>query len=257
MIFNIMFLEERLNWIRRELPRMGSLRARETAATLGVSVMTTWRDFALLERNGELRRVHGGAMPPPPGQTIEPEFSSKAAWMTRERSMLAQYAARRFPRAGMSITLEGGTTVVDMLSHLRTPNLTLLTNSAEILRAAPTGCTIHGSGGEYRSISRTFVGPRAVEFFRLHQADLCLISASAFEPKLGLSDPNPLEIEVKREMCRNSAKVILLLDSSKFGQRSLCSLLPLAEIDTLVTNESAPKWALTAFKKAGTMIEMV
>ncbi len=252
-----MFSEERLSWIRRELPRMGGLRARETAATLGVSVMTIWRDFALLERNGEVRRVHGGAMPPPPGQASEPEFSSKAAWMTKERSILARYAARRFPRPGMSLTLEGGTTVVDMLSHLRTPGLTLLTNSAEILRAAPADCTIHGSGGEYRAISRTFVGPRAVEFFRHHRADLCMISASAFDPKTGLSDPNPLEIEVKREMCRHSAKVVLLLDSSKFGQRSLCSLIPLTDIDTLVTNESAPKSVLNAFQKAGVMVELV
>ena len=257
MFLNIVFLEERLNWVRRELPRMGGLRARETAHTLGVSVMTIWRDFALLEQRGELRRVHGGAMPPPPGRAVEPEFSSKVAWMTKERSTLARYAARRFPQPGMSIALEGGTTVVDMLSHLQTPELTLLTNSAEILRAAPSGCTIHGSGGEYRSISRTFVGPRAVEFFRNHRADLCLISATGFDTKMGLSDPNPLEIEVKREMCRRSAKVVLLLDSTKFGLRSLCSLIPLTEIDTLVTNDSVPKQALNAFRKAGVMIELV
>lgn len=196
-------------------------------------------------------------MPPPPGSVGEPEFSSKAAWMTGERSTLARYAARRFPQPGMSIALEGGTTVVDMLSHLQTPNLTLLTNSAEILRAAPTGCTIHGSGGEYRTVSRTFVGPRAVEFFKNHRADLCLISATGFDAKMGLSDPNPLEIEVKREMCGQSARVVLLLDSTKFGQRSLCSLLPLSKIHTLVTNESAPKAALNAFRKAGVIIELV
>lgn len=251
-----MLPEERLHWIRRELPRRGTLRAQETAQILGVSLMTIWRDFALLEKRGELHRVHGGAMPAPPDEAREPEFSSKAAWMTPERAALARYAARRFLQSGLSIALEGGTTVVGLLSHVQILNLTLLTNSVEILRAAPATCLTYGSGGEYRPVSRTFVGPQAVSFFENHRADLCLISATGFETKAGLTDPNPLEIEVKRAMCRHSAKTVLLLDAEKFGQRSLCSLIDLTKIHTLVTNESAPRSALNLFRKAGVVIEL-
>lgn len=252
-----MFLEERLNWISRELHRKGALRTADTARDLAVSVMTVWRDFALLEKRGELRRIHGGALPSPPSESAEPDFSSKAAWMTKDRLAIARYAAQRFLRAGMSIALEGGTTVVEMLSHLQTPHLTLLTNSVEILRAAPITCTTLGSGGEYRPTSRTFVGPQAIEFFKNHQSDLCVISATGFDTEAGLTDPNPLEIEVKRGMCLHSAKVVLLLDVTKFGQRSLCSLIELSQIHILVTSEAAPPSALKAFRKAGTMIELV
>ncbi|MGL3807680.1 substrate-binding domain-containing protein [Paeniglutamicibacter sp. R2-26] len=54
--------EERQNRILRELALRGSLNAADFARSLGISGMTVRRDLALLEEQGALQRVHGGAV---------------------------------------------------------------------------------------------------------------------------------------------------------------------------------------------------
>jgi len=252
-----MLSEARQDHLIQQVRTAGGIRTAEAAAQFGVSVMTIWRDLEVLEKKGIVRRVHGGARPAPPEGAPEPAFSSKALWMPPERVTLSRYAAQRFGRPGVSLTLEGGSTVVGVLSHLQAEGLTILTNSIEVLRAAPTGCNVLGSGGEYRSVSGTFVGEQALSFFQTHRADFCLLSATGFDQDAGLTDPTPAEIAVKKAMQKGSGSTVLLLDSLKFGQRSVCRLLEPSDIDILVTNESAPEWGLKIFRQAGCRIELV
>lgn len=252
-----MLPEARQDHLMQQVRTAGGIRTAEAAAHFGVSVMTIWRDLEELEKKGVVRRVHGGARPAPPEGAPEPAFSSKALWMPPERAALSRYAAQRFGRPGVSLTLEGGSTAVGVLSHLRGENLTLLTNSVEVLRAAPTGCHILASGGEYRAVSGTFVGEQAISFFQTHRADFGLLSATGFDQDAGLTDPTPSEIAVKRAMKKGCGTTVLLLDSLKFGQRSVCRLLEPSDIDILITNESAPEWGLKIFRQAGCRIELV
>jgi DeoR family fructose operon transcriptional repressor len=252
-----MLPESRQDHLMQQVRTAGGIRTAEAAAHFGVSVMTIWRDLEELEKKGVVRRVHGGARPAPPEGAPEPAFSSKALWMPPERVALSRYAAQRFGRPGTSLTLEGGSTAVGVLAHLPGDHLTVLTNSIEVLRAAPKGCSILASGGEYRSVSGTFVGEQAISFFQTHRADFCLLSATGFDEASGLTDPNPSEIAVKRAMREGSATTVLLLDSLKFGKRSVCPLMSPQEIDILVTNESAPEWGLKIFRQAGCRIELV
>ncbi len=247
--------EQRRNWLRLELSRRGNLRVREAAAQLGLTVMTLWRDLRELEDLGEVRRVHGGALPSLPAGEPEPDYTAKAAAVSEDRLKLARYAAHRFPRAGQSIAVEGGTTGISVLSYLEVQNLTILSNSVEALRQTRPTDTVMASGGIYRHVSRTFVGPQAVAFFHTHRSDLCFISSTGFTAEEGLTDPNPMEIEVKRAMCTSAAKVILLLDRTKFGKRSLSKVLDLSKIHILVTNEGVATSSLKPFQRAGVSIE--
>jgi DeoR/GlpR family transcriptional regulator of sugar metabolism len=44
-----------------------------------------------------------------------------------------------------------------------------------------------------------------------------------------------LEIQIKQAMARSAQRIILLLDSSKFGAHSLQRILPISQIDALIT----------------------
>lgn len=57
-----MMSDDRQNRILRELALRGSLNAADFARSLGISGMTVRRDLALLEEQGLLQRVHGGAI---------------------------------------------------------------------------------------------------------------------------------------------------------------------------------------------------
>jgi DNA-binding LacI/PurR family transcriptional regulator len=81
--------EERHGAILRELSRMGSVKVAELAASLGVSAVTIRHDVRELAGRGLLVRVHGGAVPAPASERVEP----------RERSESREHA-RSSDRAG-------------------------------------------------------------------------------------------------------------------------------------------------------------
>jgi DeoR/GlpR family transcriptional regulator of sugar metabolism len=72
------------------------------------------------------------------------------------------------------------------------------------------------------------------------RAKTLFLSATGLILPEGITDPNPLEIEVKRAMAASAERVVLLLDSSKFSVRSMSVVLPLEKIDVLITNADAP-----------------
>jgi len=243
--------EERRNLIRRQLHGTGGVTAAELAKLLGVSLMTVWRDLGALEKTGQLQRVHGGAVATVGASGPEPRFATKAADAASAKRRIARTAIDRHINPGLTIALEGGSTVAALMPFLPTnAGLTVLTNSLEIVRQAPAGVTVHCSGGIFREVSQTFVGPHALRFFEEHRADVAFISATGLDATDGLMDPNPLEIEVKRALCHRSDRIVLLLDRSKFGRRSLTPVLPLAEIDVLITNATPPRAFATALTRA-------
>lgn len=231
-----MLTHERHRFLLRRIEETGSLEVRGLDAELGVAAMTIWRDLRLLERQGLLKRVHGGAIRA--DRAREPEFRQKEGRALAEKRRIAASAARLFAKPGEVILLEGGTTVAEVLPHLPTRGLTLMTNSLPILSRAQAlgrGWQIHCSGGVLNPVSGNFVGPEAVRFFQGKYAATFFMGATGLHPKTGaLTDPNPVEIEVKRAMARAAERVVLLLDSGKIGLRSAQEVLPLRNIDSIV-----------------------
>lgn len=243
--------EQRRTLIRRQLHGTAGVTTSELQALLGVSTMTVWRDLGVLEKAGALRRVHGGAVLTNEREGPEPSFTVKASHATTAKQQIARTALAACVRPNAVLALEGGTTVAALMPFLPADkNLTLLTNSLEIVRQTPPGINVICSGGLYREISGTFVGPQAVRFFQEHRADVAFISATGLDPDDGLMDPNPLEIEVKQALCARSARVVLLVDREKFGRRSTMPVVPLSMIDALVTDAAPPRAMARALKTA-------
>ena len=157
---------------------------------------------------------------------------------------IARYAAEHFVDDHDIIILEAGTTVGAMVKHLTQKNLTVITNglgTINELDLSLPNITAICCGGILRDIGHTFVGPQAEEFFRDLRTRRLFLSATGLAFPEGITDPNVLEIQVKRAMAKSAGQMILLLDSSKFGLRSLSPIIPLEKIDVLVTDSGAPE----------------
>jgi DeoR/GlpR family transcriptional regulator of sugar metabolism len=216
--------------------------------------MTIWRDLNKLEKQGLIRRVRGGVSKETFSPTIEPEFDAKQRVHSRTKKAIARYAAGQFVAEGDIIILEGGTTVASMVPFLDYENLTILTNGYKtLMQALPylTRLNVMMCGGILRDVSYTLVGPQAESFFAGFRAQKFFLGGTAITLESGLTDPNLLEIQVKRAMWRSSDTVILLLDSSKFGKNSLASILPLESIDILVTDPEAPAEMIEQLRDIG------
>lgn len=102
----------------------------DMAAQLGVSMETVRRDLKVLEENGQLRRVHGGAMPVVSQQDRPLMERSRIAF--REKAAIATLMLPML-EPGLSIFLDTGTTTLALARQLGTlSRLHVFTNSLDI-----------------------------------------------------------------------------------------------------------------------------
>jgi DeoR/GlpR family transcriptional regulator of sugar metabolism len=249
-----MLINERRKKIVEIVNAEDNISNKELSKRLNISEMTLWRDLKELESQGLIRRVRGGVSKEKISIIREPQFDAKQKIHSLEKLAIARYAAENFVTDGDIIILEGGTTVASMVQFLNYEELTILTNGfMTIMQALPYLCdmSLMICGGILRDTSHTLVGPHAEAFFDEFQAHKFFVSGTGISIEKGLTDPNLLEIQVKRAMWNSSEKTILLMDSSKFGRSSLASILLLESIDILVTDQGAPQEILDRLSELG------
>jgi DeoR/GlpR family transcriptional regulator of sugar metabolism len=255
-----MLIQERQKRILTLVNLQGNISIKELSSRLNVSEMTIWRDLQLLDSQKLIKRVRGGAIKEQTKQNNEPQFEYKEAIHSDEKIKIAQYAAAELIGDGEIIILEGGTTVASMVPFLEKKNLTLLTNGLNTINKASAilkTITVMCCGGILRDISHTFVGPQAEAFFSGFHANKIFLSATGFTFENGLTDPNPLEVQIKQAMVKSVEKVIALIDSSKFGRNSLSQIIMMEDIDILVTDSGAPENMVNQLKKIGVDVRVV
>ncbi|MFN8491103.1 MAG: DeoR/GlpR family DNA-binding transcription regulator [Caldilineaceae bacterium] len=232
----------------------GSVTTEQLVKQLDVSLMTIWRDLTALNNEGRLRKIRGGATRVAKGRESEPLFVSKQVLNRQRKEQIAQFAATTLVADNDILFLEAGTTVAAMVKYFQQRNLTILGNGLgtmnELSNRLPD-MNVYCCGGMLRDVAQTFVGPQAEEFFQRMNAQTCFLSATGFTFTEGFTDPNPLEIQVKRSMAKSAEQVVLLLDSTKFGLKSLSRILTVDEVDILVTDADAPQEYLERLAQAG------
>ena len=150
---------KRLEQLRRVLRQNQVVRIEELCDQLRVSAATIRRDLDVLEKLGEVRRVHGGAVSVD-SRLEEPLFDDKTSLAAREKHRIAQ-AALRYIQPNDTIYLDGGSTVLELARLLKErTNLTVVTNSLRAaIELASWGPRLILVGGDLRRLSQTVVGP--------------------------------------------------------------------------------------------------
>lgn len=261
-----MLSEERRNRIVEIVDTHGAVSLDRLSQMLPVSRMTLWRDLKQLAAKGAVRRVHGGVVRVEVDESDErqegpePPFIEKSIVNLEEKRRIARFAAERYVEDNDVVILEGGTTVMQIVRAIERRNVTVVTHALNTLvEAARRGgeFQVISAGGILREPSFTFVGPAAVEFFETITAKTLFLSGTALDERAGLTDPNPLEIEVKQAMIRAAERVVLCMDSSKIGKRSLGIVLPFSEIRTVITDDGVPEVFLERARAAGIAVDVV
>jgi DeoR family transcriptional regulator, fructose operon transcriptional repressor len=220
----------------------GTLSTRELREMLGVTAMTVWRDLRSLEELGLARRIRGGVQAVSPSAG-EPDFEAKTITAAAAKQRIAATAAREFVKEGDVVAMEGGTTVATLVEHLPMSRISVITNSLPValkLRSIRPALPVRLIGGWISSVSGNATGPEAVRTVEKLEASVCFISATGLDGDVGPTDPNPLEIEVKRSLAAIAQRTVLLVDSRKFGARSAAVTLHPRRLHALVTDHTPP-----------------
>lgn len=242
-----MFAEERYNRIAALVASEGRVSVAQLAERFNITKETVRRDLALLEKDGLLRRVHGGAVPATSASTSELSLTSREGRNQAEKARIAKAALAMVPSEG-SIVLDGGTTtgaLAALLAHEAADQLLIITHSV------PVAHTLIGStlqlefvGGRVRSLTSACVGSATVARYSGFRPDVVFIGANGVHPDFGLSTPDPEEASVKAAIVRSARRVVVLADASKLDTETLVGFADLSEIDTLITDVQ-PDEALT------------
>ena len=238
----------------------GSVTVAGLEEDLGISPATARRDLAVLERQGKVRRTHGGAVMPGFTQR-EDSFQQRLDEAVEAKKRLAR-AAVSLLEAHETVFVDSSTTAYYAARRMiaEAPSVTCLTNLMPAMdlfsTADPSGTSLVGVGGIFRALTLSFVGPCAIRTVGSYLADRAFVSVKGLTPEGHLTDADPLEAEVKRTMIRQAEKPVLLVDGRKFQRRGMSVICHVSEISLTITADARPPH-VEALKSMGVEVKSV
>jgi DeoR family fructose operon transcriptional repressor len=232
-----MYAEERQQQIIQRARQDGRVDVGGLATGLSVTPETIRRDLTVLERQGLLRRVHGGAIPIE-RIGFEPQLAVRTEHMAEEKARIAKAALAELPTEG-AILLDAGSTTQRLAELLPTDReLTVITNALPIaqLLASRLSLTVITLGGRVRGRTLAEVDAIAVRTLEGFSVDVAFLGTNGISVERGLTTPDLAEAEIKRTMCRNARRRVLLADHTKVGNNTLCSFADVTDIDVFITD---------------------
>lgn len=224
------------------LDTVGACPYLDLAQLLGVSEMTIRRDVDKLVQRGEVIKTLGGVQTAHASKDLyESPIQERLTVRRAEKEQIARLALREI-KPHQTIFLDGSTTCLVLARQLakKSRGLTVVTNSAlvcmEFGRAKENTNTVLVVGGHFDPSNACFVGPTAEESASRFFVDVAFFSTKGFLPDEGTYESSIATIHIKQIIAKQAARVVLLADRSKFGQRALCKALDIEQIDEVITD---------------------
>jgi DeoR family transcriptional regulator of aga operon len=232
-----MLAEERRSEILRLIQSEGRVHVKELSQRFRTSEVTIRQDLRGLKERGLIRRAHGGALPLPEIAAESP-LLDRAQMHAGEKGRIAAAAAALI-EDGETIVLDSGTTTQEIARRIKgRQQLRVITNGVNIASEllGLRNIEVIMLGGVLRQDSFSIVGHVAEEMLNEFAADKLFMGAAACDSSFGPSTPTLDEARVNQAMVRSARRRILVADSSKFGKRSLCRIVPMHELHTVISD---------------------
>jgi DeoR family fructose operon transcriptional repressor len=232
---------DRLDAIRSHLYANGFSTIQDLADAVGASLATVRRDLQILEHDGAIDRVHGGARIAE-GSSVELAFQEREKRHLSAKRAIANAAYERLqPRT--AIFLDAGTTVLQLarLIRINPMPLRIFTNglivAQEFLNIPHLEVVL--LGGQLRSENASLVGPQAEAMLDSLWFDQLFLGVSAIGPDGAIHSVDSAEASLNRRMLARAAQKYLLADSSKFGAMATYRVAPLEAV-RIITDAGLP-----------------
>lgn len=239
-----MLLSERRARILELLRIKGSVTVTELSELLKVSDETIRRDLQQLERENMLNRVYGGAYL---GNIVAQALPNKLRKesLKAEKESIAKICSGMVEN-GNTIMLDSSTTSFYIAKRIvNYKNLIVITNSLDIayILATAESVKVICSGGNLDKQNMSFLDYNSLNNIKNYYADISFVSCTGISMESGLTDSNEMQGKIRNAMLQHSQKKICVADNTKLGKTTLSQIVPLSEIDCLVTDKMpSQKW---------------
>jgi DeoR family transcriptional regulator of aga operon len=236
----------------------GSVSLAQLSDSLAVSPATVRRDLADLEYQRLIVRTHGGATRIE--SFAELPVTLRDSQFQEAKRAIAALAAELVPTERYAVALSGGSTaaaVARALSHH--PDLTIVTNSltiAALVTSFPQLKVIM-TGGLLRPQSLELVGVLAENTFNAINVGTAILGTDGISATGGVTTHDETEARTNNAMVTHTQQAIVVADGSKVGRIALAKVADLAQVNLLITDDSADPEELDRIRALGVEVRIV
>jgi len=254
---DVVFQEERLEKILALFEKDNRLVTKDLPEKFNTTSVTIRKDLAILEQRGLLKRTHGGAIRTKklyPGLAL----NEKEKINLEEKTRIAKKAASLISK-GDTIILDSGSTTSLLAKEIKNlQGITVITNAINIANELlHSDIEVILIGGLLLKQTSTMFGPLADVALRKITADKLFMGVDGIDFEVGLTTPNIQEAETSRVMMEISGEVIVVVDSSKFGRRSLGVISKVNEVNKIITTKKLTDSEVEKLNKSNVEIIIV
>ncbi|WP_343251017.1 DeoR/GlpR family DNA-binding transcription regulator [Diplocloster hominis] len=238
------FRQERLVSILRELDEKQSVRISNLARSLHVSEVTVRQDLTLLEGEGLVRRVHGGAVKA--GDSIYRKDTRETVYRDAAAKIAIAGRAYRELRAHDTVLIDDSSTclyLVQLIKEKEGLPLTVVTNSViaagELMNLGHVRLFMIG-GEVFGNLAATAGETGEREVLEYH-ADVLFMGANGVDVEAGVTVIGYPQMMIKKAMRRCADRTVLLADGGKFGEKYLSQVCALSMVDLVITDGGADR----------------
>ncbi|MGB9858172.1 MAG: DeoR/GlpR family DNA-binding transcription regulator [Dictyoglomaceae bacterium] len=247
-----MLAEERRTRILELLEKERGVKVSDLVRIFNVTGATIRRDLEALEKEGLLKRTHGGAILPQ-SFSFEPLYITKKRQNLKEKIAIGAKAAE-LVNDGETIFIETGSTTLQVAKNIKNRHdLTVITNSIDVARELlnARGVEIILTGGNFRKETLALVGPLAERVLREFRVDKAFLGISGIIPGKSMSTASIVEAYIKKLIIEMGREVIGVADHSKFGKECFAFVAPTKVLSKIVIDDKVPLKYIEDLKNEG------
>jgi DeoR family glycerol-3-phosphate regulon repressor len=223
----------------------------DIASSLDVSDETVRRDLKDLEKEGLLRRIHGGAISV--AAIRDEPISERVRKAAQEKGIIAQLASELISD-GTSVFLNIGSTIEALARQLdRFDDLKVYTNSLNVAQISKEfkGVTVFVTPGQLRPVESDLVGYDTISYIKNYHFDTVFMSVAGIDVDRGFMDYEEDEVRVRQALIKSARNRVVMADSSKFGKTANMYTASFDGIERFVTDRRPTPEFIKCFKEAG------
>ncbi len=242
-----MFAKERYKIIEDYLKRESRATIEELAKLVYVSPATIRRDLTEMEKLGQIKRTHGGAIC---GDLVsEANIFARSETNVSDKEETALITLKSLPSFNTAF-IDNSSTCLSLANKMDFQGKTIITNGFQLAMqlSAKKDVKVIFLGGVIQYSSYSTDGFFALEELERFRFDLFLSSCASIALD-GSYEQTLSTMEIKNKAIKRSERRYLLADKNKFGNRSLFRTQPLKNYDAIYTN--APDSILKEYRGGG------
>ena len=214
-----MLAKERHDQIIAKLNLEGNVRVKELSQSFGVTEDCIRKDLTILEKEGKLKRIHGGATKIRENLHYY-HVDERKNIDTPEKKIIALRAVELI-EPGSMVFLDISTISLDIakLIYQKNLNITVVTNMIEIMMIFTQECDtkLIFIGGQLNEAKDGFIGSAVIDIIKKYKFDLSflgVVGIDIYDGKVTTYDTN--DGLTKKEIMNSSKESYMLVQSSKF-----------------------------------------